>query len=78
MPFEPSLFVSIIYNMERGIMMAVHSLFIGLFSYAVMAYLLRQAKSVAEDRSVLIGGIALVYMVLFGHGLPTRINSNIL
>ncbi len=64
--------------MERGILMAVHSLFIGLFSYAVMAYLLRQAKSVAEDRSVLIGGIALVYMVLFGHGLPTRINSNIL
>lgn len=64
--------------MERGIMMAVHSLLIGLFSYAIMAYLLRQAKSVAEDRSVLIGGIALVYMVLFGHGLPTRINSNIL
>jgi hypothetical protein len=64
--------------MERGILMAVHSLFIGLFSYAVMAYLLGQAKSVAEDRRVLVGGVSLVYMVLFGHGLPTKINPNIL
>ncbi len=64
--------------MERGILMVAHSLVIGLFSYAVIAYLLGQAKSVAEDRSVLIGGVALVYMVLFGHGLPTRINPNII
>jgi hypothetical protein len=32
---------------------------------------------VAQDRSVLIGGVALVYMLLFGHGLPTSINPNI-
>ncbi len=64
--------------MERGILMVAHSLVIGLFSYAVIAYLLGQAKSVAEDRSVLICGVALVYMVLFGHGLPISINPNII
>jgi hypothetical protein len=64
--------------MERGILMVAHSLVIGILAYITMAYLLGQSKLVAEDRSALIGGVALVYMVLFGHGLPTRINSNIL
>jgi hypothetical protein len=64
--------------MERGIMMVAHSLVIGILAYLIMVYLLRQSNMVAEDRSALIGGIALVYMVLFGHGLPTRINPNIL
>jgi hypothetical protein len=40
--------------------------------------LLKQPRQIAEDRSVLIGAIALAYMVLFGHGLPNRINRNIM
>jgi hypothetical protein len=27
------------------------------------------------NRSILIGALALAYMILFGHGLPTQINK---
>jgi hypothetical protein len=39
---------------------------------------MKQPARSAEDRSVLLGAIVLVYMVLFGHGLPKRINRNIM
>ena len=31
----------------------------------------------AEDRSVLLGAVVLIYMVLFGHRLPGTINRNV-
>ena len=61
--------------MERGLMMFVHSVIIAVIAYLVMLYLLKQPQSMAENRSILIGALALVYMMLFGHGLPTKINS---
>ena len=63
--------------MERGIIMLGHSLVIGLILYVFMLYVLKQRAGMAEDRSVLIAAGVLVYMVLFGHGLPNRINRNI-
>jgi hypothetical protein len=66
------------YNkMERGLIMALHSLLIGLVLYGIMVLVLKQNKMVAETRSVFIAGIALVYMVAFGHGMPTSINSHL-
>jgi len=59
-------------------MMLLHSLLIGLLLYAIMVFLMKQPARIAEDRSVLLGAIVLVYMVLFGHGLPKRINRNIM
>ena len=64
--------------MESGIMMVLHSLIIGIILYIVLFYGLKQSAHVAEDRSVLIAALVLVYMVLFGHRLPTKINKNIL
>uniref|UniRef100_A0A6C0EDE5 Uncharacterized protein n=1 Tax=viral metagenome TaxID=1070528 RepID=A0A6C0EDE5_9ZZZZ len=64
--------------MERGLMMLLHSLLIGLLLYVIMVFLMKQPARIAEDRSVLLGAIVLVYMVLFGHGLPKRINRNIM
>ena len=43
-----------------------------------MVIILRQKTNVALDRSILIGAITLVYMILFGHGLPYKINSNLM
>jgi len=62
---------------ERGIMMFVHSVIISIVLYLFMFYILKQNSSVAEDRSILIGAVALTYMVLFGHKLPINLNKNI-
>jgi len=57
--------------MERGLMMFVHSLIIGVLLYVFMVFMLKQKASVAENRSILIAAFVLIYMILFGHGLPT-------
>jgi hypothetical protein len=43
-----------------------------------MVFVLGQRTIVAEDRSILIAALVLIYMLLFGHGLPTSINKNIM
>jgi len=63
--------------MERGLIMVVHSIIIGIFIYIFMIYL-GQAQIMAENRSVLIAALILVYMILFGHGLPSSINKNLM
>jgi len=42
-----------------------------------MFFILGQKQIVAENRSVLLAAFILVYMILFGHGLPTSINKNL-
>jgi len=63
--------------MERGLVMVLHSVIIALILFCILFFLLRRPFRVAEDISVLVGGIVLVYMVLFGHGMPNTINKNI-
>lgn len=63
--------------MERGLMMVLHALMIGIILYLVMVFGIGQSPEVAEDRSVLLGAVVLVYMILFGHGLPDTVNKNI-
>ena len=64
--------------MESGIIMFIHSAIITFILYIIMVFMLKQSYSKAQDRSILIGAIILIYMILFGHGMPGRINSNIL
>ena len=42
-----------------------------------MIYILGQNQSVAENRSILISAFVLIYMILFGHGLPDKINNDL-
>jgi hypothetical protein len=63
--------------MERGFIMLLHSLFLGILIYLFMIYLLHQKQAVAENRSLLLSAVILIYMILFGHGLPTTINKNL-
>ncbi len=58
--------------------MMLHALMIGIILYLVMVFGLGQPAAVAEDRSVLLGALILIYMILFGHGLPGKVNKNIL
>jgi hypothetical protein len=64
-------------QMENGRMMVLHSLIIGVLLYLVMIFLLGQNKIVAENRSILLAATLLIYMILFGHGLPTAINKKL-
>jgi hypothetical protein len=63
--------------MERGLSMLLHSLIIGILLYFFMVFALGQNSIVAENRSILIAAVILIYMILFGHGLPKSINKNI-
>lgn len=58
-------------------MMLLHSIVIGLLLYIFMLFVLGQRQAVAENRSILLAGLVLVYMILFGHGLPTSINKTL-
>jgi len=64
--------------MERSLVMVFHAIVIAIVLYILMVFVLKQKSSVAETRSILIGALSLVYMILFGHGLPTRINKHIM
>ena len=64
--------------MECALTMLVHAIIIAIFLYVVMKFALNQSNEKATDRSVLIGAFVLIYMILFGHGLPTHVNKNIM
>ena len=63
--------------METGRMMLLHSLVIGVLAYVIMIFVLGQRQVMAENRSILLAALVLVYMIVFGHGLPTSINRDL-
>jgi hypothetical protein len=63
--------------MERGLIMLLHSIIIGLILYILMVFVFKQKETVAENRSILISALILIYMILFGHGIPDKLNSNL-
>ena len=63
--------------MEQGRVMILHSVIIGVLLYLFMIFILGQNEIVAENRSILLAALILIYMILFGHGLPTSINKNL-
>ena len=61
---------------ERGIEMVAHAAIIGIILYFIMTVVLKQPQRVAEDRSIAVAGVVLVYMVVFGHGLPNNVSPS--
>ena len=56
-------------------MMVLHSIIIGVIAFLFMTFALKQKKYVAERRSILIVSVVLIYMILFGHRLPMKLNT---
>lgn len=56
-------------------MMVLHSMLIGVVAFTVMIFGLKQQSFVAERRSILIASCVLIYMILFGHNLPLKLNK---
>jgi len=64
--------------METPFAHVIHSIVITSVLYVIMTSVLKQSTQVATDRSVFIGTLILLYMVLFGHSFPPgKINPNI-
>ena len=63
--------------MERGLNMLLHSVIIGMILYLFMIFGLKQPQVIAENRSIIIGACVLIYMILFGHDLPLKLNKYI-
>ena len=63
--------------MERGMIMVLHSVIIGLILYIFIVFLLKQKPEIAENRSILIAAVILIYMIVFGHGLPNKFNKSL-
>ena len=63
--------------MESALTMLLHSAIIGIVLYIIMVYILKQRPVVAENRSVLLAAVVLIYMIVFGHGMPTKINKDL-
>lgn len=62
---------------ERGLMMVLHSVIIGIVLYLLMVFVFNQNQKMAEYRSILVAAVVLIYMILFGHGLPTKLNKEL-
>jgi hypothetical protein len=42
-----------------------------------MVFVFKQNDKVAENRSILISAVILIYMILFGHSIPDKLNSDL-
>lgn len=61
--------------MEDHWKMVVHSVVVGVLLFFIMLFGLKQKAYVAERRSILIAACVLIYMLLFGHRLPTKLKD---
>lgn len=59
--------------MESALTHLLHASIITVILFFSMNFGLKQSQAMSLNRSMLMGAIALIYMILFGHGLPTQI-----
>ena len=63
--------------MESGLTMLMHSVIIGIILYFIMTLVFKQRAVVAQNRSLVLAAIALIYMIAFGHGMPGKVNRDL-
>lgn len=64
-------------KLEGPHMMILHAVIFGVISYLLMHFALGQNYNVAMNRTIILTCIVLTYMILFGHGLPTKLNPSL-
>ena len=55
---------------ETPYVMILHGAIIAFIVYLVMKFLLKQSHKVAQDRSIVLGLMIAIYMIVFGHNIP--------
>jgi putative effector of murein hydrolase len=61
--------------MDTALSHLFHSVIITVILYIIMKFFLKQSETMSLNRSILIGALVLIYMILFGHGFPTHLNK---
>ena len=61
--------------MDNALSHLFHAAIIAIILYVIMKFILKQSDVMSLNRSILIGALALIYMILFGHGMPTHLNK---
>ena len=61
--------------MENPLSHLFHASIITIILYFIMKFIFKQSDIMSLNRSILIGALALIYMILFGHGMPTHLNK---
>jgi len=64
--------------MEGPLTHVLHGAIIAAVLYVVMKFGLKQRDAKALSRSVLGGLLAAAYMIVFGHKMPGRVNSQLM
>ena len=64
--------------MSHGLSHMLHASIFGIILYLIMVFILGQKSEIAENRSIFISALVLLYMIMFGHGLPFYINRNLI
>jgi hypothetical protein len=72
---ELNVFVLYIKKMDSPLTHLLHAVGIAVVLYLVMRFALGQSATMALNRSILLGAVSVIYMILFGHGLPTHMKS---
>ena len=60
--------------MESALSHLFHAFIVSVILYILMRFALKQSQTMAMNRSILAGAVALVYMILFGHSFPIKMN----
>ena len=63
--------------MEGPLQMVFHGALVAVVLFVVMRFVLKQSDAKSMTRSVFAGLVVALYMVMFGHGAPGSINSNL-
>jgi putative effector of murein hydrolase len=61
--------------MDNALSHLFHAAIITIILYVIMKFILKQSDVMSLNRSILVGALALIYMILFGHGMPTHLNK---
>ena len=76
--FDWTVSQSFIMNNETPVIMLAHGVLFGWVSYLFMHFCLGQTHPKSEGRSIVVGLIASLYLVLFGIRSPGKINPVLL
>ena len=62
---------------EGPFMMFFHAVVIYFALFLFMKFILKQPNMVAVNRSMILSAVALIYMILWGHNLPGKLNPGL-